>query len=313
VGCPGDAGEGGRVIMLDLPQVTLCCVDALNHALALRALARCRRDVRFGRTVFVTDAIPRDVDVPDGINVVVAGAIRSQEDYSRLVMKGLLPHFESTHVLLVQWDGYVVHPGAWSPEFLDTDYVGAPWPDAPKGGNVGNGGFSLRSRKLLTTLTDDRFPLLTYNEDTTICTLHRPRLEAEFGIRFASEEMARRFSFELDDRDVRAGIQTFGFHGVFNLHRVEGEDEIVTMAESFSNAIAASPAIALLLQRLVEARQWRAAVAVGQRVLAVRDDDRVAALVVEARDAQARARAQAPRRGFATRLIERLRVPRERA
>ena len=296
--------------MLELPQVTLCCVDALNHALALRALARCRRDIHFARTVLLTDQVPQGVAVPDGIGVVAAGPIRSQEDYSRLVLKGLLPHVATTHVLLVQWDGYVVYPDMWRPGFLDVDYVGALWPEAPKGLNVGNGGFSLRSRKLLTALADDRFPLLTYNEDTTICTLHRPRLEVDFGIRFATEETARQFSFELDDRDVRAGGRTFGFHGVFNLHLVEDENEIIAMADSFSNAIAASPAVALLLQRLVEARQWMAAVTVGQRVLAVRDDERIAALVVQARDEVARARAQAPRRGFAIRLIERLRTPR---
>ena len=31
------------------------------------------------------------------------------------------------HVLLIQWDGFVVNPSAWSDEFLDFDYVGARW------------------------------------------------------------------------------------------------------------------------------------------------------------------------------------------
>jgi hypothetical protein len=55
--------------MLQLPGVTLVCVDTLNHALALRAIARSRQGVRFARTLFVTDAIPAGVDVPAGVEV----------------------------------------------------------------------------------------------------------------------------------------------------------------------------------------------------------------------------------------------------
>jgi hypothetical protein len=299
--------------MLHLPQVTLCCVDGINHALALRALTRHQAEIRFARTLLITDAVPPGVAVPKGIDVASVGPIRSQEAYSQLVMKGLVKHIATSHVLLIQWDGYVAHPARWKPDFLDVDYIGAVWPDAPKGLNVGNGGFSLRSHKLLATLQDDRFPLLTYNEDTTICSLHRPRLESDFAIRFASEDLARQFSFELDSSYVLAGAETFGFHGVFNLFLVENEPEIVAMAARFSDAIARSEALDILFRRLAHHERWDAALAVGQRILASTENERVATGLVRAREEVVRRRAAAPRRRLGSGLLKRLRLARERA
>ena len=50
--------------MLDLPGVTLACVDTANHALALRALVRSRERVRFARTLLLTDALPSGTAAP---------------------------------------------------------------------------------------------------------------------------------------------------------------------------------------------------------------------------------------------------------
>ena len=55
-------------------------------------------------------------------------------------------------MLLIQWDGYVVNPEAWDPAFLGCDYLGAKWYWHDDGMRVGNGGFSLRSRRLLDAL-----------------------------------------------------------------------------------------------------------------------------------------------------------------
>ena len=68
---------------------------------------------------------------------------------------------------------------------------------------VGNGGFSLRSRRLLLALQDPRIELVEA-EDTTICRTFRPLLEREHGIRFGSEALADKFAFEaaLSDRQT---------------------------------------------------------------------------------------------------------------
>lgn len=289
----------------------MCCVDGVHHALALRALKRCCEMVQFARTILLTDAIPPDVQVPKGIEIIPVGVIGSHEAYSRLVMKGLYPHTATSHLLLVQWDGYVVHPEKWQPAFLETDYLGAPWPDGKGGFGVGNGGFSLRSRKLLEVLQNDCFPLLTNSEDVTICGIHRPRLESEFGIRFGSPELARQFSFEMESAYVGQGAKTFGFHGAFNLCLVESQREIAAIARQLPDTIVRSLPITLLLKNLVRFEQWEAVAALGRRMLEANpENENVAGVVVHAAGALARQRGVAARdvQGIIGRLARRIRI-----
>ena len=110
------------------------------------------------------------------IEVRAIAPLASREAYSRFVLKSLLEHVETPHVLLIQWDGYVVNPAAFEPAFLECDYIGAKWFWFNDGMRVGNGGFSLRSRKLLAALQDARIQLGDA-EDTTIARTFRPLLE----------------------------------------------------------------------------------------------------------------------------------------
>lgn len=130
------------------------------------------------------------------------------------MLRDLARHVTTSHTLCVQWDGFVLDGGAWDPEFLDHDYIGAPWPHFGDGHNVGNGGFSLRSRRLLEACHDLPFDGMRA-EDVMICRRWRPELERR-GHRFAPELVARRFSFE---RTPPEGNE-FGFHGAFNLVRL---------------------------------------------------------------------------------------------
>ena len=132
------------------------------------------------------------------------------------MLRGLAAHVATSHVLIVQWDGWVTHPAAWSAEFLEYDYAGAPWGRYPDGMDVGNGGFSLRSRRLLHALQDERFALVPgVPEDELIGRVWRPALERDHAIRFAPSEVAGRFAYE---RTAPRG-ETFGFHGLFNVWR----------------------------------------------------------------------------------------------
>lgn len=160
-----------------------------------------------------------------GINWGRIDPIRSRDDYSRFMLRELADHIDTSHALCVQWDGYVIDGGAWDPAFLEYDYIGAPWPHFRDGHNVGNGGFSLRSRRLLEACRELPLeqPLL---EDVMICRRFRPRLEQQ-GIRFAPEAVARRFSYE---RMPPRGDE-FGFHGSFNLVRLVSSDEAVQLIQ----------------------------------------------------------------------------------
>lgn len=249
--------------MVELPHVTLVCIDTANHPLALRALARSSSDIRFARALLLTDELPAGLTPPAGVEVIAIPPLTSRDAYSQFVLKGLLPFVATSHALLVQWDGYVVNASAWTPDFLRFDYIGAAWFWRDDGMRVGNGGFSLRSRRLLDALQDPRI-VLDAAEDITICRTFRPLLEREHGIRFADEATAARLSFEAD---YPAG-EPFGFHGLFNFHRVVPPAELRTLPALFSDAIARSPQSDQLMHNCLVAGMWAQGAAIARRILA---------------------------------------------
>lgn len=199
---------------LHLPQVTLCAVDGRSPGLALQSLLQSMAKVEFGRVVLFTHAWKPPQPMPD-VEVLDVGPIQSGAAYSRFVLRRLPGHVSTSHVLVTQWDGFVVDARAWRDAFLDCDYIGAPWPDQPATRAVGNGGFSLRSRRLLQAGLDAHITQ-EHPEDLMLCRDHRAWLEQQHGVRFASLELARSFAFE----NAAAPGPVFGFHGPFNLPQV---------------------------------------------------------------------------------------------
>ena len=254
--------------MLELPQVTLCCIDTIHHALALRALRCSMREISFGRTLFLTDRSLEEA----GIETRVIEPLVSREAYSQFVLKSLLPHIDTSHVLLIQWDGYAINPAAWRDEFLECDYIGATWFWHSDAMRVGNGGFSLRSRKLLVALQDSRIALAG-PEDETIGRSFRPLLEREHGIRFAPEPLADGFAFEA----AYPIGKPFGFHGLFNFCRVVPAEELIELTVHFTPDIARSPQLAQLGRNCLAMGLWRAAAAIFQRILDETPHDAAAA------------------------------------
>jgi hypothetical protein len=88
---------------LALPQVTLVCVDTQQPALALAAMQRCRAQVDFGDAVLFTDRAAA-ITLPAAIRRE-AVQIDSVPAYSQFMLRGLLPHIHTSHLLVVQWDG----------------------------------------------------------------------------------------------------------------------------------------------------------------------------------------------------------------
>jgi tetratricopeptide (TPR) repeat protein len=245
--------------MLELPGVTLCCVDAANPELALRALRLSASRVRFARTLFLTD---RTHEVA-GIEVRPIPKLDSRAAYSQFVLKDLVLHIDTPHVLLIQWDGYVIDPEAWNDEFLACDYLGAKWSWHDAKQSVGNGGFSLRSRKLLLALQDAHIQL-SGPEDETICRTFRPLLEQEHGIVFGSEALADAFAFEASYPLGRP----FGFHGLYNFCRFVPADEIASLTRWFTPEIARSSQLLQLGRNCIALGQWHAAEAIFRCILA---------------------------------------------
>ena len=125
---------------------------------------------------------------------------------------GLHHYCHTEKMLVAQWDGFIKDVNLWDDRFMDYDYIGAPWPPGilypgiPKHFNVGNGGFSIRSKKLMQFMATDKN--LTYHdlEDVMICQLNRAYLEMN-GFSYAPTDIANKFSWECGEyRD------SFGVH-----------------------------------------------------------------------------------------------------
>ncbi|MBU6259637.1 MAG: hypothetical protein KGL18_04005 [Burkholderiales bacterium] len=200
---------------LQLPQITLVAIDTRAPALAAQALRRSMAQADFGRVLLFAGAAAAP---GDGIETVTIAPLRSGADYSRFVLRELPDHVQTSHVLVTQWDGFVVDAAAWSDEFLAWDYIGAVWPEQPASISVGNGGFSLRSQRLLAAGRDPRLVDL-HPEDQVLCRERRDFLQREHGLRWAPPALARRFAFE---NEAPRGA-TFGFHGPYNLPRFVDE------------------------------------------------------------------------------------------
>lgn len=189
---------------LNLPDVTIICVDTKNYSQALFALKESVRHVTPAKCLFLTDI---EFKAPEGIEVVKISKINSKREYSGFIIRELYKYFDTSHCLIVQWDGYITTPSAWIDEFLQWDYIGAPWNyDAERA--VGNGGFSLRSHKLCKILGQDSFIRVVHPEDQSICILYKYYMEENYGIKFAPKELASQFAYET----IEPTSSTFGFH-----------------------------------------------------------------------------------------------------
>jgi hypothetical protein len=226
----GEALEGD--MRLHLPDVTLCCVDSTERfAWALRALARCTQAIEFGDALIAADAGRLHAAVlPAGVRAVPIAPLTSIAAYSRFMLERVGPLVNTSHVLVVQWDGFVIDAGRWRPEFLQYDYIGAPWPHVAGRHRVGNGGFSLRSRRLLQAIP----PLpadFDEPEDAFIGRTLRPALEAQ-GLRFAPEPLARAFAVENGSLAKRP----FGFHGPAHFPAVLGAPATIAFLRTLAPA-----------------------------------------------------------------------------
>lgn len=190
-----------------------------------------RRFFKFRREIVITNHDPR---IP-GVELFRANNLPDDKLmlwYSDMCVRGLNQFCgKDEHMLIWQWDGFVVNPEMWAEEFLKWDYIGAPvvspywksfaaykkykhpeWKNPVKDDDavVGNGGFSLRSKKFLEASASlQGFGESYHTEDMFLCIERRTELEA-MGVKFCPTEIAAYFA--KDQLDKRTVGQCFGFH-----------------------------------------------------------------------------------------------------
>jgi hypothetical protein len=233
--------------MLILPQITLCCIDTQFPQLALYALKRSLQGIRFGDVIFITThkGVESNGPLPPEIRIVEIEPIRNVEEYSRFVLTSISAHIKTSHVLLIQWDGHIINPQAWSDGFLDYDYIGAPWLQKDGSKIVGNGGFSLRSRKLIDALLSEDMQI-HHPEDCCIARTNRALLEERYGIRFAEPAIADMFAFEF----TKPKAPTFGFHGLYNFPDVMPPEDLLNFVRTMPGHFIFSGYFPMFLERL---------------------------------------------------------------
>lgn len=210
--------------MLKLNNVTLVSVTSVRVDRTIRALKYSSKDIEFADVILLTD---KDVSEP-GIKTIKINTL-DYIGYSHFIVYELHKHIDSDYALIIQDDGFVTDASKWNDEFLKYDYIGAPFKLPPDNDTVsyrnpfgelmrvGNGGFSLRSKQLLSLPTkldlEWKEYFGHYNEDGFFAVHNRHILE-ENGCVFAPVDVAARFSIE---HNVPESVgETFGFHGKRN-------------------------------------------------------------------------------------------------
>lgn len=202
-----------------MKDVTIIAIDFLWHDLTRYAIERTLENIDAKEVVIVSDQ-----EILPGARHIVRDPVSSMSEYANLMLKGTAEHVNTGHALYVQWDGMAVDKSNWTDDFLKYDYIGAPWHWQPEGKNVGNGGFSLRSRKLLDACQAPQVSLTAEEpiaEDNIICIKNREYLEDKYNVNFAPTNLARQFSFELGEH-----VPCFGFHGLWNVFNLMSDADI---------------------------------------------------------------------------------------
>jgi hypothetical protein len=213
---------------LILKEVTLVCFDTRNIEAAIESICSSHKHVKFSESIlFTTKALCSENIVKKAklfdIKLEFVSEIKSTTEYSYFILTELYKYIHTEFCLVTQWDGWVIDSNFWDSNFLNYDYIGAIWPHYSEN-NIGNGGFSLRSKKLLESTRDlmassPNFtpPLI---EDDYICREKKYIFVKTYQIKFPTNEIANRFSIEGNGNQ----LMSFGFHGMSNFSIVFKKD-----------------------------------------------------------------------------------------
>jgi len=196
---------------LNLKDVTLFCIDDMAPIKAHAVMESVCNNIEFGDVKLFSsrseECVTNKLEKP--INTLL--------NYSTFAVYELHEHIDTEFAMCMQRDGYPLRPASWTDDFLRFDYIGAPWTwaagyravgkhECEVGRCVGNGGFSIRSKRLMEEAAKHEYDG-DLNEDAFICKKIAHKLEAK-GIRFAPVELASYFSVENGVYEFQ-----FGFHG----------------------------------------------------------------------------------------------------
>jgi hypothetical protein len=184
-----------------LKNIDLISIDTLNVYETVKALNYCKKFFDFGETILLTHCEQKF----DGITSIKID--KCSYEKINLYMFHYGKYIKNDFALCIHNDGHIINPNLWTNEFLNYDYIGAPWPNPeiwPEfesiktyllRNNVGNGGFSLRSRKFLDYCLSFQ-STEGWSEDMYL-SLCKYEDAIKYGIKFAPTQLAYQFSMEI--------------------------------------------------------------------------------------------------------------------
>lgn len=207
--------------MVNLKNVTLIALTSVRIQETIKALEYSCKGIKFGKVKLASDIIPSDL--PDYIIHEYTDKSSNIDEWNYNIIYNLPKHIDTEYCILIHDNGFIVNPEMWRDEFLDYDYIGAPWPMPSDNfsyrdieGNIirqGNS-VSLRSKKLLDIPNDLKLEWKPFhgftNEDGFICVNYRHKY-LENGCKFADIDVAKYFSHESMIPEI-VGIKPFAFH-----------------------------------------------------------------------------------------------------
>lgn len=180
---------------------------------ALPSIVRSMRELPGSRGLLLS--IERPKEMPDGVEWRKIYPL-DYRAYSTFMLHCLYAFIDTEFCLVVQDDGWVLDGRNFKPEYYDYDYIGGithaglvgdslllgfGWVAHHDAVLVQNGGFSLRSRRLLEACNKHGIAqafsgeIHLWNEDVQLSCLRKPWFE-ELGYRIAPPEVAKAFSLE---------------------------------------------------------------------------------------------------------------------
>jgi len=207
--------------MKKISQASVIAVDCTeNIKQTVRGLKNCKEKLNFGAYILLTNRKPRNL--PDFIEYIRIKKLENINQYNRFMFLELYKYFDTSHCLTIQYDCDILYPEKWQDNWLEFDYIGAPWlyktnsyvANTGEHVRVGNGGFSLRSKRLCELPTKMGWELRQeqgfYNEDGNICCYWRKEMLGQ-GIKYAPIGVASEFSYE-NLMQENYGVKPFGYH-----------------------------------------------------------------------------------------------------
>lgn len=208
---------------LQLKNITLIAVTSVNIVQTVKALKYSARSIDFGEVTLVTHKKP--IFLPSNISFQNINRLTDIDMFNYAMVYDLYKYVHTDYAILIHADGFIVNPSAWQDEFLQYDYIGAPWPIPDDNDKisfrdeegdlyrVGNS-VSLRSKRLMELPTKLNMEWKAfhgwYNEDGFICVNKRKEFE-KYGCRYADPELAAHFSQERMVNECN-GVTPLCFH-----------------------------------------------------------------------------------------------------